>query len=219
MLVTLNAGLAFGAIALLTRMTPAIATILEQNEYSLEACETMLAVLAAGRGEPVDAPRSRRFLDAVRRAEANITEAEERPILARIRQHAGGALAGDPSGTAGVVEAILALAAINRNAMLQADLTAQRLGTAGAWGVVFMAVLSFAAGLVFIRFLGGRVLAPLEELRSVVVAAGRGDGFRRCAGADVRGDFRTIFSGVNELLDRIPGGEPTPTQGRSGGEP
>jgi len=207
-LLTLNVGLGFGAIALLTRMTPAIATILEQNEYSLEAGETMLAVLAAGESNEAEDHRLRRFLSALRRAEANITESEEQPVLARIRDNAKAALAGDPSARSGEVARILELATINRRAMSRADLAAQRLGTAGAWGVVFMAGLTFAAGLVFIRFLSARVLAPLEELRSVVIAAGRGDRFRRCASADATGDFRALFAGMNDLLDRVPGAEP-----------
>ena len=209
-LVALNLVLAFGAIALLTRMTPAIATILEQNDYSLEAGETMLAVLAARhpdvRADVARAQSARRdrFLRALERAETNITEEAERPVVARIRAGAAAALAGDAQDVDREVKAILELASINRAAMLNADLAAQRLGTAGAWGVVFMAAVTFVAGLLFIRLLNVRVFVPLEEMRRVLDAAGHGDAHRRCAVAGAPADFRALFAGINAQLDRLP---------------
>jgi hypothetical protein len=201
-LVALNLGLAFAAIGLLARMTPAIATILAESDYSLEACDSMLAGLAIRSGEPGD-PGSARFLAGLERAEANITEPEEGPIIDRLRQLSGRVLAGDPESVAPAVETIMELAGVNRRAMVDADERAQRLGTAGAWGVALMAILSFAAGLAFIRFMSDRVLSPLEELRGVLAPGGPADPYRRCTSATAPSDLRAIFSGVNQLLDQV----------------
>ena len=48
-LVAFNILLAFGAIGLFTRMSPAIERILQENVYSTDAAEEMLALLARDR--------------------------------------------------------------------------------------------------------------------------------------------------------------------------
>lgn len=202
-LVAVNLVLAFGAIALLTRMAPAIATIIEQNDRSLEAGEEMLGVLATPRdGEEAEARRAR-FLQAFQRAEHNITEAEERPILARVLDGAEAALAGDEVARRAEILAIQQLAAINRGAMRTADLDAQRLCMAGAWGVALLAVLSFAAALLFIRMVSRRVLAPIEEMQDTLRAVEQGDLHRRCTSSGEAADLRAILLAINGMLDRL----------------
>lgn len=204
-LVAVNLVLAFGAIALLTRMAPAIATILEQNGRSLEAGEEMLAMLATPREATGDGAEARRagFLEALQHAERSISEDEERPILRRITDGADAALAGDAGALRGEIAAIRQLAVINRGAMQAADLDAQRLCLAGAWGVVLLAVLSFAAALLFIRMVGRRVLAPIEEMQDTLRAVEQGDLHRRCTSAGEAADLRAILFAINGMLDRL----------------
>ena len=68
--------LALLAITLLTRMGPAIGWILQENVYSAEAVEAMLAELAAGQDEAA-------FDEGLAHAQANVTEAEEPAVLDR----------------------------------------------------------------------------------------------------------------------------------------
>jgi len=100
------------------------------------------------------------------------------------------------------VAAIVRLGAINREAMAKADLAAQQMGHAGAWGVVFMAVCIFVAGLIFIRIVTRRVVRPLEEVHAVITAQRRGEIMRRCSGTDLPQEVKLVFSGINELLDQ-----------------
>jgi hypothetical protein len=91
---------------------------------------------------------------------------------------------------------------INREAMVRADRKAQQLGRAGAWGVVFMALAVFLAGVLFIRSLTARVVRPLEEIHAVMTAHRSGETLRRCSGADLSRDVAAVFTGINELLDQ-----------------
>lgn len=196
-LIALNLALALGAIALLVRMSPAIADIIERNDRSLAAGEQMLAAVARG----MDPEARAAFESALTTAEGNITEPEERVVLHRLRELQPALPASGIEMRDEAVATVLQLNAINRQAMREADLDAQQLGTAGAWGVVFMGLLSFIAGLLFIRRLDEYLLLPLQELVEVIAASRSGDQFRRCPAAEARGDFQMIYAEVNGLLD------------------
>jgi hypothetical protein len=53
------------------------------------------------------------------------------------------------------------------------------------------------------RALKRNLVKPLEEISSVISANRQGDTMRRCSGADMSKDIKTIFDGMNELLDKI----------------
>ncbi|MDR1726826.1 MAG: hypothetical protein LBT74_02670 [Acidobacteriota bacterium] len=204
LLVGLNLLMAFGVIGLFTRMSPAIAVIIERNERSLQASAGMLAILAEAGDAPFTDEMRGRFRQTLEDAGANTTESGEPETLARIRQTAPAALAGDAAAKKELIGEINRLYIINVKAMSDADRRAQHLGRAGAWGVVVMATLVFVAGLVFIRNFTRRIAAPLEELHDVVLAHGRGDLLRRCGGVGGEGvsrDFHAIFTGLNAILD------------------
>jgi hypothetical protein len=77
-LISLNLMMAFGSIWVFMRMAPAIEIIIEQNERSLEACEEMLSILVLVNPSSKDtAQLESRFLNALNRADKNITEKEE----------------------------------------------------------------------------------------------------------------------------------------------
>lgn len=202
-LVGLNLLMAVGTIAIFTRMAPAIATIIEHNERTLKACEDMLAVMAvAGIGAPFTQEQSQIFQKAFDRAKANITEPQEPEILKRMEPTLPPLFQGDAAVRTVVVEAVVQLGKINRDAMTTADHRAQQLGRAGAWGVVFMALSAFLAGVIFIRNLTGRVVMPLEEIHTVIIAHRNGETMRRCTGVDLSQDVAAVFTGINELLDQ-----------------
>lgn len=86
--------------------------------------------------------------------------------------------------------------------MVTAEKKARQFGNAGAWGIVFMASMVFSAGMLYIRYLKRSVVWPLEELSSVVMSVKNGDTMRRSSGAHSPQDIRTIFDGLNDILDK-----------------
>jgi hypothetical protein len=202
MLVVLNVLLAFGAIGLLARMSPAIERILQENVSSNEAAEAMLVLLAQPTRAAMTETRRERFEAALQRARNNVTDPEEVPVLERVAQQYNAALAGEDSAVAAVVQALQQLIAINRQAMVMADREAQRLGTAGAWVAVVIAVVSFAISLMVIRRLERYVLNPLIELYDVLDAVHAGNRHRRCRVGEAPEEIRRVLSAVNGLLDR-----------------
>jgi len=200
-LVVLNLLLAFGAIGLFGRMGPAIARILQENVYSLEACETMLAELALSNGGPVSAEATKRFDDALDRVENNITESEEVPVIDRIRRGAPAALDGDDAAVEAMVADLRELIQVNRTAMAAVDRDAQRLGRAGAWAAVFMGILSFVLSLIVLRYIENRVVDPIEQVYAVLDASRRGDVHRRCQSRKAPAEIKAVMQSVNSLLD------------------
>lgn len=206
---------AFGAIGLLSRMTPAIAEILDENEYSIEEAHRMLLVLARRAFEPGRPALEQEFQQALAKAAENITEPGEPEALEQVRQHYTRALAGDLAALRETVDGIRRLVLINREAMLRADHEARRLGTAGAWAAVFLALAALAATALVGRRLAGRVIDPLAEIYEVTEAARSGDQFRRCRSMDASPEIVRLVESLNLLLDEraARGAAPSPNPG------
>jgi hypothetical protein len=209
LLVGLNLIMAFASVGIFMRMAPAITTIIERNERSLQACEDMLASLAlvdtTARADDLRA----QFDAALVRAQNNITEADEQGVLDLIEVSSAAAFAGDLTARQQAVAAIVRLGKINREAMIAADSRARQLGYAGAWGIVFMATCAFLVAMIFIRGLSRRVVMPLEEIHTVIAAQRQGDTMRRCTGGELSPDMREVYNGINEILDQVQGGRPS----------
>lgn len=201
-LIGLNLLMAFGSIWVFIRMAPAIEVIIEQNERSLQACEKMLASLALADKHTADIPPLKAsFSTALKNAQNNITEKKEPAALDAIDQNYPGAFEGDVVSKIRTVDAILLLGEINREAMVRADKKARQLGSAGAWGVVFMASAVFFTGMLFMRALKKNLVMPLEEIDAVLTAHQSGNTMRRCTGIRLQKDIRRIFNNVNAFLD------------------
>jgi hypothetical protein len=196
-----------GAVGLFARMSPAIEKIIQENGYSLEACERMLAVLAEASASSDPVPedlrtRSARFDAALAAARNNVTEPEETPLIELIESAAPRALSGDAAALSTTVEAVRSLADINRNAMKRVDREARRLGTAGAWSAVFLGLLGFAIALYVVERLLQKIVKPLAELQSVLASAMSGDRTRRCTPGTAAPDIEFVKSSFNTLLDQ-----------------
>ncbi len=186
---------ALSGIVLLERMTPAIGRILTENVRSVSAVEEMLAVMASSdTGHPAD------FRAALIVARGNVTEESEVPELARIEARLEDALEGDAQARADVVDALVRLGGINRAAMEEADVEAQRIGSAGRWALAFMALLGFAISFVATQRARRDILVPLAELVSVARARLSGDSHRRCS-AMPGDDVEDVATVLNDLLD------------------
>ena len=202
LLIGLNLLLAFGAIGLLTRMTPAIDQIIERNGHSIKACEDIISLFALVGDRPFNETNRDRALAVIAKIRGNITEPEEPAFLEAIERDLAAAFQGETRAREAVIGNIVQLSQVNQVAMVHADRKAKQLGQAGAWGVMFMAVAAFLAGLFFLRGLNRRVFAPLEEIHAVLRAHRNQEFMRRCTGTNLRQDMQAMFAGINELLDQ-----------------
>ncbi len=184
-------------------MAPAIEVIIEQNERSLHACETMLASLAmVDTLERENTRLKESFVKAMSKAQNNITEKKEPIALNAIIQNYSEAFEGKLAAKKLTVESIQFLGEINREAMVVADKKARQIGNAGAWGIVFMAIAIFLLGMLFQRNLKKNLVRPLEEIHSVLTAFKNGDKMRRCTGFNLPKDIKTLFNELNDFLDK-----------------
>lgn len=211
LLATLHAVLSFGAIGLFSRMAPEIERILQANVVSLEACEDMLAALAQGPREDT----RRAFEAALAAARTNITEPSEMPLLATIETRHLEALSSYGPARDATMAAIVSLSEVNRTAMRRSDDEAKRLGTAGSWAAVFLAMTSFVASVVVIRRLRRKVVVPLERIYETLVAVRRGNLHRRCQLQGTSAEIARLAAEVNELVERLSGRAAAPTAGRT----
>jgi hypothetical protein len=100
------------------------------------------------------------------------------------------------------LEALRELAVINRGAVRRANAEAKRLGSAGAWAAVLLAVAGMLASLAISNRLRRHFLEPLSELHQVISAARQGDAYRRVQTGDAAAEMREILDWVNDVLDK-----------------
>lgn len=208
----LNCLLAFAAIGLFGRMGPAIERILERNDATIAAAEDLLTTLAQAPLGPLDAAAEAALEAALLRAQGNITEPGEGPVLQRIEQVMPQAVAGKAEARQALTVEIRELIRINRDAMLTVDRQAQRLGRSGAWAAAVVGFASLLLGFLLSRRLNRRVVRPLHELESVLLARRGGDAFRRATVSDAAPELRQALDGVNRVLDEL-ATQPPPTAG------
>lgn len=188
------------AIALLSRMGPAIERILEENVYSEAAVEEMLAMLATS---PSGASVPAEFDAALLRAEANVTEADEVPVLEAIERDRAAAFEGHLIARAEVVAGLRKLGEVNRESMVRADRRARRLGQAGAWAAALLGALALALAFLTYRRLRLRIEIPIEGLRATTQRVRGGNFEVRCSTSDCPIEIHQIADDLNWLLDRL----------------
>ncbi len=196
LMIMFNILLSFGAVWSLQRINPEVKNIYERNVVSLDACENMLLLLADGE---MDYPQ---FQLALQQAAGNITEAGEKESVAAIRRLLQTMEDGDMRVKPQLIREIIQLSKYNKQAIINAARQTQRLRQAGMWGIVFVTVIFFLAALFFEQKLRRVLLAPLQEVSSVMEDYMQGDSFRRCSLLNTSADMRKLFQAVNNLLDR-----------------
>lgn len=194
--------LMFAAVGLLSRMTPAVDRILEENERSIHAAERMLIVLAEPPSDELTrlADRRQRFGQALEDARENITDEREVPVIAQLDAQLEAGLAGDPAALAELRVALGRLGDINRDAMHEANAQAKRLGTAGAWMLAMLGLLGLALSVMVIRRFQAKLILPVYELGAVLEACREGDRHRRFNPIDASAEFRDVAQVVNSLV-------------------
>lgn len=205
LLLGLNFVMNFGVIGILMRMDPVITSIVETHEKSRSAVEEMLTTLAlVGDNAEQNEKQHAKFLETLKRVETSMgaENKEGRAIIAALSLSASAAFHGDEQARRETVKSVVQLSDINVKAMQQIIVRARQFNDAGVWGVVFMAICVFGTGLLFVHNLLRRVIKPMLELHTVLVAYRNGDTLRRCGGEDMPQDVRFVFNGINELLDQ-----------------
>jgi hypothetical protein len=172
----LNLVLVFASIGLFVRMGPAVETILLRNDATIAAAEELLEAIARNPSAVVPEADRNRVALALERISNNVTEDDEPTAIDAIKEDLGPALEGDAIARRALIDGLRRLIGINRQAMLRADREAQRLGEAGAWTAVFVAIVSLGLCLTIGRRLGSRVVRPLLELRLGSEPRSRGTG-------------------------------------------
>jgi PAS domain-containing protein len=182
-------------------MTPALEHVMEENEKPIRAVERMLLALAEPAAEPGQ-PDLRRahFERALAEAEGNVTELTEPQVLARIADNKDAALRGNPVALAALRNDLWELGDINRESMLDANAQAQRLGTAGAWALVFLGLLGMVFSLALMRRARAKLINPVYEVGAVLDACRAGDSHRRFHATGGSVEFRGIAEVVNQLV-------------------
>ncbi len=201
LLVILCVLLAFGSLALLDRMGPAIEQILRANVYSTAAAEDALVVVANAGDRPLDAAARAQLRGALDRLEGNVTEDAERPILAAVEASLDSASAAPGDARVAMIAGLVELAEVNRAAMRRADEDARRLGRAGAWVAALLGLVGLCAGLLVYRRARERLLLPIVEIDEVLASVRGGTAHRRCRARKASAELTRIATAVNRLLD------------------
>ena len=202
LLIFLNLFMGFGAIWFFLRMAPAIDNIIRKNANTLVMCEKMLTSVA--RMADKESPYKKNeedFVVSLKEAKRNITEEGESRVIQAISSNYRRAFAGDSEALRRTLHGIITLSSINKKAMALEDRKARKLGSAGAWGVVFMATVVFIVTILLFRGIRRNLICPIEEIHDVIVANLKGDTMRRCFGSGVSKDITVLYSEINEVLD------------------
>jgi len=195
LMIAFNIFLAVGAVWSFQRMTPEIERIYQRNVVSLDACEKMLLAMTA---DNVD---SEQFQNALNIAGNNITENGEQSAIDRIKELFAQLQQGNTEIRPQLTAAVVELNNFNKQAIIDSAQRTQQLRSAGAWGIVFMTMLFFTAAIIFEQRLRRTLLAPLQEISSVMEARIHGDKYRRCSLPNVSPDIQRLFAALNNLLD------------------
>jgi len=187
------------SIYLLTRMSPAIERILSENVTSITAAEKMLVTLS------VLEPRNekRKIIgDALVNARKNTFSTKGRALLDAVENDVEAALAGDTAAKSRIALALEDLSSLNRAAMRHTDEVAKRIGNQGAWAMALLGIVGFFAGVLVIRRIVRGVIAPVEEIRSVLEAQLSGESARRVYLRNVAPDISELGALVNQYLSK-----------------
>ncbi len=196
LMIVFNLLLSFGAVWNFQRMNPEIQNIYERNIISLDACEKMLLALTP---EQVN---TNMFKHALNTAANNITEAGEKETVQKITQLFDALQNGNQTVKSQLTDEIIKLNNFNKQAIVTSAQKTQKLRQAGAWCIVMLTIIFFSIAIFFEQRLRRTLLAPLQEINSVIEANAQGDHYRRCQLPNASSDMKKLFNNINKLLDR-----------------
>ncbi|MGM9999456.1 MAG: hypothetical protein ACI38Q_08755 [Candidatus Bruticola sp.] len=197
-----NLMVAYCCIWIFTRMLPSIEAVIQDNETSIHVSMAMMAMLTQHHHGLVSryqaVPKFERYL---KEAEERVSEEGEIEYLKIIRTHYQNAFDGKKLEFNVVTDAIVKLENLNREAMHNSIVKAQHMGRTGAWGIVFMAVMNFIAGLMFMHNLNLKFIEPMEEIEQTISDFKKGNKMRRCTVFNRSMGMEKFMRNLNDLLD------------------
>ena len=178
------------------RLAPAIDEINLHNTRSLYYAEQMLSELVVNRN-------MKNFENAMHLEKANITEVGEADLIKKIEKNYKSAFSGNIKKEEEIVDYIIDLSTINRNAMKRATIEANQLSSVGAWVIVFLTIFIWFLGFMLMKSIEKGFIKPLDELNDVLAKYNQGNKLRRCPKQAPNKDLQKIEfktgNGVNVI--------------------
>lgn len=178
------------------RLAPAIDEINLHNTRSLYYAEQMLSELVVNRN-------MKNFENAMHLEKANITEVGEADLIKKIEKNYKSAFSGNIKTEEEIVDYIIDLSTINRNAMKRATIEANQLSSVGAWVIVFLTIFIWFLGFMLMKSIEKGFIKPLDELNDVLAKYNQGNKLRRCPKQAPNKNFQKIYDSINILLDKL----------------
>ena len=194
-LLVLSTILGLAGIRGFSRLAPSIDQINRHNTQSLYIAERLLSAIAIEKNQSA-------FKNALVLAKGNITETGEKDAINRIELNYLKAFDGNSLNEEETVKGIIELSKINRIAMKNAGLKAEKLSSAGSWVIVLMTLIIWCLGLVIIKNIQKNIIIPMLEIKDVFEAYAKGNKQRRCSKITSSREFQSVYDEINNLLDK-----------------
>ena len=176
------------------RLEPFINTLNSSNTRSLYYAEEMLSSISVKKD-------LKRFEVNLNNAQNNITEPGEKELLDKIADNYKSAFSGNKKVEEETINEISVFSKINRNAIEQAGLKANKMETIGIWIIIFPSVFIWIIGLTILKRLKRTLFMPLQELNNVIADYNKGNHMRRCPTYTALKDLQKLYDGINRILD------------------
>ena len=124
-------------------------------------------------------------------------------MIKKIEKNYKSAFSGNIKKEEEIVDYIIDLSTINRNAMKRATIEANQLSSVGAWVIVFLTIFIWFLGFMLMKSIEKGFIKPLDELNDVLAKYNQGNKLRRCPKQAPNKDFQKIYDSVNVLLDKL----------------
>ena len=176
------------------RLEPTINLLNNSNIQSLKYAEEMLTSISAKKD-------LKKFEQNLNLAKHNITEDGEKDIINQISANYLPAFNGDKKIEEETIDKITDLSEINRLAMEQAGINAQKQQVIGIWIILFPSVFIWIIGIAILKRLDRTFIKPIQELNNVIYEYNKGNRMRRCPSVTALKDLQILYDGINNILD------------------
>lgn len=186
--------LAIAGVKGFLRLAPSIDKINNHNTQSLYVAEKMMSALTVKKDIHL-------FEIALNEGKQNITETGEAEAIKKIENSYKKAFTKNSAKTEETANNIIALSSVNRIAMKNAAIKAQKNSSTGAWAIALCGLITWILGLLLMKALSTNIIKPLKELSDVLMEYSKGNQLRRCPKLAPNQDFQKIYDSINKLLD------------------
>lgn len=176
------------------RLAPAINSINERNTQSLYYAEQMLTNIASRKN-------INKFEEFLNKSKKNITEKNEKEAIENIEKSYKSAFNGNFKAEEYTIENVVKLTEVNRNAMIEEGIKAQKLKNVGIWIIIFPTILMWSIGIALLKNLEKTFIKPLGDLKSAISDYKKGNKMRRCPKFYSESEFQNLYNDINSILD------------------